>query len=59
MKKPKILKSLPKSKTSKQKVNKTPNATKKSTVIQPQNAYAEKYLQFYDDIKTPSKRHDW
>ncbi len=27
--------------------------------IQAQNIYAEKYLQFYDDIKTPSRKNDW
>ena len=24
-----------------------------------QNAYAEKYLEFYDDIKTASRKNDW
>ena len=53
MKKPKILKSLPKSRTKKIEI-------KKKQVILPQNdKFTENYLNFYDDIKTPSKRHDW
>ena len=55
MKKHKILKSLPKTKT---KIIKSSQRITKFQQPQ-QNQYAEKYLQFYDDIKTPSKRHDW
>ena len=33
--------------------------TNKTTATQSSNAYADKYLQFYDDIKTPSRKNDW
>ena len=55
MAKIKILKKLPKSKTkaSKQKGKVIPH-DKAST-----NSFADKYLRFYDDIKTNSRRNDW
>ncbi|HIU06841.1 MAG TPA: hypothetical protein IAC46_04600 [Candidatus Onthoplasma faecigallinarum] len=54
MAKIKILKKLPKNK----------KITKKSTNIQHSNnnyydKNKEKYLEYYDDIKIPSKRYDW
>ena len=55
MKKIKITKKLKKGKT-KSIVNKSGNV---KPAANPQNAYAEKYLQFYDDIKTPSRKNDW
>ena len=54
MKKPKVLKARPKSKTRNQ-----PKPKKQPKTQQVQNQFADKYLQFYDDIKTPTKRHDW
>jgi hypothetical protein len=53
MKKPKILKKLPKS----------PKKFKKNTNFKstpkPQDNFTENYLKFYDDVKIPSKRYDW
>ena len=31
----------------------------KNAMKKEQNNYAEKYLEFYDDIKTPSRKNDW
>ena len=49
----KVVKKLKKGKVSK------PNQAKTKPVVKPQNLYAEKYLEFYDDIKTPSRKNDW
>ena len=53
MKKPKIIKKLPKSKS------KSNKSAKFQTKPKQENKFADNYLQFYDDIKLPSKRHDW
>lgn len=53
MKKAKILKKLPKSK---QKIKIKNN---KKSLEKPENRFTDKYLEFYDDIKIPSKRYDW
>lgn len=53
MAKVKILKKAPKSKC---KLKKNPNF---KPVSQPQDKFKDKYLEFYDDIKIPSKRYDW
>ena len=45
-------------KLKKGKVPKTTTTTKKPKLKQ-ENSYAEKYLEFYDDIKTPSRKNDW
>lgn len=51
----KILKRLPKSKTKYSKsMGKVVPHDKASS-----NSFADKYLQFYDDIKINSKRNDW
>ena len=31
----------------------------KKPVAQNTNAFVDKYLEFYDDIKIPSRRYDW
>lgn len=31
----------------------------KKVPIKQTNQFADKYLQFYDDIKIPSRRYDW
>lgn len=55
MSKVKILKKLPKSKTKYSKsLGKVVPHDKASS-----NSFADKYLQFYDDIKINSKRNDW
>lgn len=54
MSKIKIVKKLSKGKY---KIKKRTNPSK--TVAQTTNQFTEKYLQFYDDIKIPSKRYDW
>ena len=43
------------------KKGKVPKSTKggKKLIVKPQNNYAEKYLEFYDDIKTPTRKNDW
>lgn len=53
MAKIKILKKLPKSK---QKFKKNTNF---KHVSKPQDKFKDKYLEFYDDIKIPTKRYDW
>ena len=40
------------------KVPKTKKISK-DVVKNEQNSYANKYLEFYDDIKTPSRKNDW
>lgn len=53
MAKIKIVKKLPKAKKKhKRKVSFTVPA-------KPTNKFTDKYLEFYDDIKIPSKRYDW
>lgn len=64
MEKPVILKEAPKSKVYNKKDNQNKNAlTNKSkktkTVLYETNSNKEKYLNFYDDIKIPSKKYDW
>lgn len=54
MAKVKIIKKLPKGKY---KIKKKTAPTK--TTASCTNQFTEKYLQFYDDIKIPSKRYDW
>lgn len=60
MKRVKILKSLPKSKTMRSK-----DFTKKSISHTPPTNYSEadrfkdQYLSYYDDIKVSTKRYDW
>ena len=60
MKRVKILKSLPKSKTKKYN-----DSTKKSiSHITPTNyseadRFKDQYLSYYDDIKVSTKRYDW
>ena len=45
-------------KTQKPKIK--PNRKYSFTVpAKPENKFTEKYLQYYDDIKIPSKRYDW
>lgn len=34
-------------------------SNKKVSPVKPTNQFADKYLQFYDDIKIPSRRYDW
>lgn len=53
MAKIKVLKKLPKTK---QKFKK--NASFKP-ISRVENKFTDKYLEFYDDIKIPSKRYDW
>lgn len=55
MPKVKILKKLPKSKTKYSKTMGKVVPHDKAT----SNSFADKYLQFYDDIKINSKRNDW
>lgn len=55
MKKIKITKKLKKGKTK----YKIASANKAKAPEAAANAYAEKYLQFYDDIKTPNRKNDW
>jgi len=31
----------------------------KKVPVTPTNQFADKYLQFYDDVKIPSRRYDW
>ena len=33
--------------------------TPKKAEQKPTNNFKEKYFEFYDDIKTPTKRYDW
>ncbi len=33
--------------------------TKKPQVSQNSNPFVDRYLEFYDDIKIPSRRYDW
>ena len=49
----KVVKKLKKGKVTK------PKPLKNKPTAKPQNTYAEKYLEFYDDIKTPSRKNDW
>lgn len=53
----KIVKKLPKSKlkNKKSKINKT----EQKKQLPPVNKFTERYLDFYDDIKIPTKRYDW
>lgn len=51
----KILKKLPKSKCKKN----TKLSSHKKTTLPPVNKFTEKYLDYYDDIKIPTKRYDW
>lgn len=53
MAKVKILKKLPKSKTKTKKQKVIPHDKVSS------NSFADKYLQYYDDIKINGKRNDW
>ncbi|MBR1987981.1 MAG: hypothetical protein IKA36_02965 [Clostridia bacterium] len=53
----KIVKNLPKSKL-KNKKSKN-NNTEQKKQLPPVNKFTEKYLDFYDDIKIPTKRYDW
>lgn len=53
MAKIKIIKKLPKAKK-KQKATKKVVSPFKET-----NKFTDKYLEFYDDIKIPTKRYDW
>ena len=53
MKKVKILKKLPKSKT---KIKKNEKFTPKS---KKEDKFKENYLSYYDDIKVSSKKFDW
>ena len=53
MTKIKIVKKLP---TSKKKHKRKVSFT---TPAKPSNKFTDKYLEFYDDIKIPSKRYDW
>lgn len=53
MKKAKILKKLPKNN---KKYKKNSNFQKKSPEI---NKFKDNYLNFYDDIKVPTRRYDW
>ena len=41
--------------------NSTTNIGSKPKTITPQapNPFVDKYLEFYDDIKIPSRRYDW
>ena len=38
---------------------KTKTLSNKKVVATPTNKFTDKYLQFYDDIKIPSRRYDW
>lgn len=51
----KIAKKMPKSK----RKNKKKSSTKNVNQLPPVNKFTEKYLDFYDDIKIPTKRYDW
>ena len=53
MAKVKVLKKLPKSKTSKRKGKVIPHDPARG------NSFADKYLMFYDDIKVNNRRNDW
>ncbi len=53
MAKVKVLKKL---KKNKKKIQKN---TITKQVLPPENKFKENYLQFYDDIKIPSKKYDW
>ena len=53
MAKIKVVKKLPKGKV------KAKSKVRKQTVAKPTNQFTDKYLQFYDDIKIPSRRYDW
>lgn len=53
MAKVKILKKLPKGKMPSKK------PTTHKTVSQPTNKFTDKYLEFYDDIKIPSRKYHW
>lgn len=56
MAKIKIVKKLRKSKIDVSKILKN----KKQNAPSPQiDKFKDKYLEFYDDIKIPSKKHDW
>lgn len=35
------------------------SGTKKTQINQTANPFVDKYLEFYDDIKIPSRRYDW
>ena len=49
----KVLKKLPKGKIGKTSTNKIKQPNRA------QNKFAENYLNFYDDIKTPTRKNDW
>lgn len=53
MAKVKILKKPKKSKV------KLPKNTVNKAVSTPQNKFKDNYFDFYDDIKTPTKKYDW
>lgn len=53
MAKVKILKKPKKSKV------KLPKNTISKAVNTPSNKFKDKYFDFYDDIKTPTKKYDW
>lgn len=53
MAKVKILKKPRKSKV------KLPKNTLNKATSQPTNKFKDKYFDFYDDIKTPTKKYDW
>lgn len=53
MEKVKIIKKLPKGKIPKEMPSKTKSAPRQT------NHFADKYLEFYDDIKVPSRKYHW
>ena len=64
MKKPVILKELPKSKLSNKDIEKLKseilnNSPIKEKTQKKQNKELDKYLSFYDDIKVPNRKNDW
>ncbi|HJD05486.1 MAG TPA: hypothetical protein IAB72_01205 [Candidatus Onthoplasma faecipullorum] len=64
MKKPVILKEIPKSKLNNEDIEKLKseilnNSSKKEKTQKKQNKELDKYLSFYDDIKVPNRKNDW
>ena len=45
-------------KPKKSKVKLPKNSTNK-VILPTQNKFKEKYFEYYDDIKTPTKKYDW
>lgn len=59
MKKVKILKKPRKGKTDKSLIVNENNKKNKPKINPPLNKNAQAYLNFYDDIKVPSQKHEW